>query len=523
VIRLQLALVAVWVCVQPLQAQVGSRLWRAEERVVLSDFSVVQALAVSEELLYAATTGGLAILDRRFGRWEPPVTGLDGYPPEPVRIALVDPVDRSVWLGTDQRLVHYLPTLRRFETIPVLGGVRDLMLDRRDPFAGMWVMTRTGWEFLPYGGIMLTPSPRMPTEPLRVMSVDAALARAPYLATRAAEILTDERLRRHHYTAAALAPDTEELFLGTDGMGLLQVDPGTTEVRRMPFGLLAPSASGVVAVPGGVWTGSPEGAQRSGFTFVADDLQRFAHDEGPRGVGYAFRRVFDVVWRDGSLWAATDGGVVRRDGEQPGELLYRYPGQERDVVFALAEQDGGVWAATQQGLVRIDRSGEARRVDSPGVGPLLAVVASGDTVWIGGLRGLGVTRVGGDTIYRPRSADVYPELRDRVVALALQGDTLFSATRARLLWRAPGEDWVVERPLGGDLGSITALLGDSGGVWVGGTNGLAFYRPGTRDFVLFNQPGDLPGMVRDIAADPTYLWVAATGGLVRFTKEALLR
>jgi hypothetical protein len=41
--------------------------------------------------------------------------------------------------------------------------------------------------------------------------------------------------------------------------------------------------------------------------------------------------------------------------------------------------------------------------------------------------------------------------------------------------------------------------------------------------VLFNQPGDLPGMVRDIAADPTYLWVAATGGLVRFTKEALLR
>lgn len=522
-IRYRLALVAVWVCVQPLQAQVGSRLWRPEERVVVSDFSVVQALAVSEELLYAATTGGLAIFDRRFGRWEPPVTGLDGYPQEPVRVALVDPVDRSVWLGTDQRLVHWVPTLKRFETIPVVGGVRDLMLDRRDPFGGMWVGMRAGWEFLPYGGVMLTPAVRVPADPMRPTTVAAALDRAPYLTTRAAEILTDERLRRYRYTAAAIAPDTDELFLGTDGMGLLQVDPGTTEVRRMAFGLLAASASGVVAVAGGVWTGTPEGAPRSGFTFVGDDLQRFAYDEGPRGVGYAFRRVFDLVWRDRALWAATDGGVVRRDGDDRGELLYRYSGVERDVVFALAERSGGVWAGTQQGLVWIEESGEARRVDSPSVGPILSVVACGDTLWVGGSRGLGVTRIGSDTIYVARDTERHPELSQRIVALAVQGDTLFAATPARLVWRAPGEEWVVERPLGGDLGSVTALLGDEGGVWVGGTGGLAFYRPRTRDFLVFNQPGDLPGMVRDMAADPTYLWVAATGGLVRFTKEALLR
>ncbi|UCF41442.1 MAG: hypothetical protein JSW43_03670 [Gemmatimonadota bacterium] len=522
-IRVQLALVAAWACAQPLQAQGGSRLWRPEERVVISDFSVVQALAVSEELLYAATTGGLVIFDRRFGRWEPPVTGLDGYPPEPVRVALVDPVDRSVWLGTDQRLVHYVPTLRRFETIPVVGGVRGLMLDRRDPFAGMWVGTRAGWEFLPYGGIMLTTATRSPADPVRPLTVDAALARAPYLATRAADILTDERLRRYRYTAAALAPDTDEMFLGTDGLGLLQVDPGTTEARRLAFGLLAPSASGVVAVPGGVWTGTPEGTSRAGFTFVGDDLQRFAYDEGPRGAGYAFRRVFDLAWSEGVLWAATDGGVVRRAGESPGELLYRYEGVERDVVFALTKGGTGVWAGTQQGLVWVDDGGGVRRVDNPRVGPILAVAASGDTLWIGGSRGLGVAWSGSDTIYVPRGTDRYPELGNRIVAVAVLGDTLFAATAARLLWRAPGEEWVVERPLGGDLGNVTVLLGDEGGVWVGGTNGLAFYRPRTRDFLLLNQPGDLPGMVRDMAADATYLWVAATGGLVRFEKEALRR
>ncbi len=521
-IRLPFAVVVAWMCAQPLQAQVGARLWRPEERVIISDFSVVQALAVSEDLLYAATDGGLVIYDRRFGRWEPPVTGLDGYPLEPVRVAVVDPVDRSVWLGTDQRLVHYVPTLKRFETIPVVGGVRDLMLDRRDPFAGMWVGTRAGWEFLPYGGIMLTPATQLPADPVHPTTADVALQRAPYLATRAAEILTDERMRRYSYTATAIAPDTDELFVGTDGLGVLQVDPGTTEIRRMAFGLLESSASGVVAVPGGVWTGTPAGGLHSGFTFVSDDLQRFAYDEGA-GVGYQFRQVFDLVWRDPVLWAATDGGVVRRDGHRAGEVLYRYSGVELDVVFALTEGSGGVWAGTQHGLVWVGESGEARRVDSPSVGPILSLVASNDTLWIGGLQGLGFTGGASDTIYVARGAARYPELSDRVVALAEVGDTLFAATTTRLMWRAPGDEWVMERPLGGDLGSVTALLADEGGVWIGGTRGLALYRPATRDFLLYNQPGDLPGMVRDIAADPTYLWVAATGGLVRFTKEALLR
>ncbi len=391
------------------------------------------------------------------------------------------------------------------------------MVDRRDPFAGTWVGTRTGWEFLPYGGVMLTPASQLPAEPVRPTTVEAVLRRAPYLAARSADLLSDERLRRYRYTAAAVAPDTDELFLGTDGMGVVHVDPGTTDARRMAFGLLAASASGVVAVPGGVWTGTPEGAARSGFTFVGQDLQRFAYDGGPRGSGYGFRRVFDLVWRDGVLWAATDAGVVRRAGDAPAEAL------SHDVVFALAGDGGGVWAGTQHGLVWVSESGAARRVDSPSVGPILALAAAGDRLWVGGLRGLGVVERGGDTIFVAPGADAYPELGDRVTALALRGDTLFAATTERIVWRAPGGDWVVERPLDGDLGNLTAMLGDEGGVWVGGTRGLALFRPETRDFLLFNQPGDLPGMVRDIAADPAYLWVAATGGLVRFTKEALLR
>ena len=59
--------------------------WRPDERSMITDFSYVRALAATPEWLFAATTHGLVIYDRRRHAWQPPVTLLDGYPTEPVR------------------------------------------------------------------------------------------------------------------------------------------------------------------------------------------------------------------------------------------------------------------------------------------------------------------------------------------------------------------------------------------------------------------------------------------------------
>jgi hypothetical protein len=70
--------------------------WRPEDRVLISDFSHVTAVAVSPFTLFAATTHGLTIYDRQARAWRLPVTALDGYPAEPVR-----------WVATDSGVVRF--------------------------------------------------------------------------------------------------------------------------------------------------------------------------------------------------------------------------------------------------------------------------------------------------------------------------------------------------------------------------------------------------------------------------------
>lgn len=517
-----IALPAALACAQPLAAQVGSRLWRPEERAVLAGFGFVTAVAASQDMLYVASTGGLGVHERPFGRWKPPVTHLDGYPREPVGVALADPLDRSVWLGTTTRLVNYSPTMLRFESVMVPGGVVDLMFDRDNTFRGIYVLSPTGWWLVARGSLMLTQPPSLPPprQQLRPISVDQALDRAPYLVSGASLLLTDELRRSFRYTAAALAWDTEDLYMGTNGLGLLAVDGLTTNVRPMPFGLLATSVGAVVATRDGVWAATGPMAPRAGFTFVGRNLQEYRFDEG-RGGGYHFAFVTDLLERGQALWAATDDGVLRVvPGERPEPMLTGF-GLGAEYGYALAQTSTGVWVGTERGLAFVSDYGEVVFVDERVREPIYALAASGDTVWVGGRRGLGVTWEGSDAIYVPRHAEDEILLSDPIIALALTGDTLVAATPDRVLWRAPGEEWVVERVLSGDLGEVTALAGDEGGVWVGGVRGVAYFRPRLHEFRVFSAPGDLPGPVRDIAVDDSYVWVATPGGMVRFQKRAL--
>src|SRR5207244_4122936 len=146
----------------------------------ITDFSRIQAVAVSRTSVYAATAGGLIVYDRRFGRWDPPVTRVDGYPDAPVHSALADPADDGAWLASDAGLIHYQPQLRRIEVL-LTGPVADLMFDRDDPVRGIFVRGRGGWESLPRGAMTPFPAAELPPRSrwIQPASVRAALERYP--------------------------------------------------------------------------------------------------------------------------------------------------------------------------------------------------------------------------------------------------------------------------------------------------------------------------------------------------------
>ena len=488
--------------------------WRPDERVLITDFSTVTALAASPATVFAATSGGLLIYERASRRWGLPVTVLDGYPEDRIGVALADATDDAVWLGTNAGWARYDTRIRQWQSGPVAGGVTDLALDAQDPASGIYLRTATGgWTFLPRGAVLPFGNRPLPARVTRPLHPRAALDQSPHADALRALMLTDARLRAYQITAAARTPDQADVFLGTNGRGVIQIDGFSARWEPLVYGLPARAATALAPAPDGVWVGAaPQPGEREGLGWLATDLTatRWVEGDGTRGLG--FRAALRLLAKPRRLWAVTEQGVARID-----------PGAERadlirvDVPTVLAPAPDGVWVGTRRGLMIVTDSGQV--VPAGGAGEVvLSLVAAGDTVWIGTAAGLLVLEPGARA---PRPTAAVPALATPILALARLGDTLVAATPDQLAWRAPAGAWTLLR-VGADVGRVTTLTADRDGVWVGGDRGLAYWRIGTGTFRAARALTELRAGVRDMLVAHPYLWVATDRGVVRLLREAAI-
>ncbi len=508
----------------PVRPTGQSRLWRPEERALISDFSYVQAVAASPFTVFAATTHGLTIYDRRARGWRLPVTSLDGYPAARVRVALADAVDNAVWLGTAQGWARYDADIRRWDQGLVAGGVDNLMLDARDQASGIFVQGAFGWGFVPRGALLPIPGRPLPPPGQRIQPLDpqTALNRAPMADAMRALILTDPRLRSHRFTSVARSPDQNDLFFGTDGMGLVRVDGTTAEWETLPYGLLAARAGAVTPGPGGVWVASAgRVGERQGLTWVAADLSADTLIEGPGSIGFPCVEGRRLLATGSSLWLACERGLLKIESRSYRSKLFD-PGRGLPSanVLSLAPAPDGVWVGTDRGLAVVTNAEKVIPLGSLAQ-PVLSLVAVRESLWVGTAGGLGLLAPGSNEVAVPPEVTAQPALRTPILGLGRVRDTLVAVTAEQFAWRDPAShNWTLLHAT--DLGRVTTLAGDEGGVWIGGTTGLAFWDLAHASVRILRPPFDLPAMVRDVAVDPPYLWVATDSGLVRFLRTAAL-
>jgi ligand-binding sensor domain-containing protein len=444
--------------------------WRPDERVLISDFSYVDAVAASPWTVFAATRHGLLIYDRVAHAWKPPVTTLDGYPTSRVRTAIADEAGNAVWLG--------------------VGGIDGYV--RYDVDARMW--TRG------------TPPPSN----ARSLTVEAALARAPAADAIRALILTDPRLRTYQFTAAASTPDQADLYFGTNGLGLIRVDPRSGEWEALPYGLIATGLGAIAAAPDGIWAATnarPGGGERRGLTWIASDLSATRPAEGGgAALGFTFISARRLVATAGALWLATEQGVLRVDPATMRARAFDVPD-----VTSLAPAPDGVWVGSRRGLSVITGDGRIVRVSTDF--PVWSLVAVRETLWVGTNAGVVMLPPGGT------GAAAVAALSQPIYAITRAGESIVAATDRSLVWRDSSGAWK-EVPLSLALGRPTTLAADpDGGVWVGDTQGLARVDLGRAFVRTLTVPMDLPAPVRDLLADADYLWAATDSGLVRFDRR----
>jgi hypothetical protein len=374
------------------------------------------------------------------------------------------------------------------------------------------------------GALAAEPARDAPSAPGRVggLSYQQLTARLPALDAVRFRFQRDEHLRDYRITAAAVAPVTNEIYVGTEGNGVFEVDPLTYAVEPLPHGTLGTAIGAVAALRGEVCAAADARAfgVRRGISCFDESLREFHYIEAAGLAGLPGTRTRKLLITQRAVFAATDQGLLRWDRRSGRvEQLLTQHGLPSNDVLALAPASVGAWVGTSAGLALVGDTGRAMTVERTFTGaPVLALWSAWDTVWAGTTVGLALLPPLGDVLLLVPGPLA---LHEPIVALAHRGDTLVAATATRFVLRA-GEEWRVVDVPGRPIGRITAMVPDTAGLWVAGEQGFAFFEPSRPVWNALVAPGDVPHPVRDVVATREYVWVATDAGVVRYDRRVLV-
>lgn len=506
-----------------------------EDRVLLTAFDVIPAVAASSRTVYVATADGIGILDREFGRWLPPVTRAQGYPGGPVSAIAADPMDDGVWVAVAGVLVYYRPMLDQLQRTVVPGAVDQIVFDQRDLGAGAYVHGAGGWSLASRTGFV------MPVDPARVPPPQARTPAStlrevygafPSLQATGPMLTRDAQLRSWPIIAGTKTPNQSEVWLGTRGGGLFRVDPLFQQGEQYPFGPLETGVAALAPAANGVWMAGVGRSLvgRGGLTFASADLQHWEWLEGPIPNPLAGVRANRLAVRESAAWVATDRGLVLLDTRDPSRALRWSAGNglPSDEAFAVAATGDGAWVGTARGLAFVSNAGEARTARAESVSaPLVqgssvrALLLAGDTLWVGSDAGLLLVR-GASPDSAPRRVGIADaRLRrpiralagsDSLIAVATESDlVVLDVARGALAHAFDGVNASLVR-------GITAVAMDARTIWLVGNGGALAVARATGVSRFLPAPGALPAEAFDVVLDPSYAWIATRAGVLRLRR-----
>lgn len=429
----------------PRQALVGGI--GRDDRVTVGRGTIVRAVGVSRRWVYAATLDAIFVYDRDRRAWLPPFGRDAGFDPSLVRRIGIDPDDESAWLIT----------------------------------------TMGAWTLQPLTGfLMRAPAGPVPAR-LIVSSLETVYREFPSVQSFERLFTRDDAsLWSYPAISGARAPDRAEVWLGTNGGGLVRVDPLFNRATPLAYGLATAGVSAMARAADGLWIApASRGVEaRPAITFVSLDLQQFRWLDDATGRSFDARATALAV-RNGALWIGTTSGLVRIAPTMTGgrTVISRWD-ESGDVVLALLNHPDGLWVGTDRGLA-------------------LMVLDSTDTP----------AAVIHD-VHGPRVPVRALAASDSLMFVAL-ADAVYTRAVYDSAWREP---WpmVAWR----SVGDITALAADARTVWAGGAFGVLVVDRATGGSRILRVGSDLPDAVTSLLLDPSYVWIGTLRGLVRIRRTS---
>jgi ligand-binding sensor domain-containing protein len=493
--------------VQSAAAQAG-RSWRPDERVLITAFHEVGALARDARHLYAATRGGLVRYDLTRDTWELPSTEEDGYPvnEQPTALA-VDGLQADVWLGTlTGSVFRYRGVPSRWENVAfaLTGQVTAIVPSMGAEHEGIWIQAGNTWFRAGRLGMGAQPVPLNQVPPAVVQRAAAQRTLDPALAAFRSSIGLDRRARRWAITAFQRGDRPEQYWFATNGAFLLRFDAVRNVSEWLWYGAATRGVSALALLGDTLWLGGDGRGARGGVVRTTLDLQSWQLfdplEGGPSG------RIEQIVVTPTELYFAGSDGTSRIPRGQT--RLQRLSSQRANTVAVDGQR---VWIGGRSGVV-LFASGRERAILGAAISRIRVL---DEQVWFAAADGLyrATTAAHPDSVQLLREGGLPATA---FVDVASTGQRRFALTADALYvhdasgWRGP-----VRLPALRGLGRLTAIANDRDAVWIGGVNGLARYQPANEEWLYFMAPHDLPAGPLDIVPAQGHVWLATPAGALR--------
>ncbi len=510
------------------RAQIGAGHWRPEDRVLVTDFGFVTALARSSDRLFAATSGGMLVNRDVFRRWEPPLTREDGWPDVEVSAMAYDRLDRTLWLAVlDGRLLALDPDSYRWMDEVRLGRQVDMIVPDESGSGGLLLRTAGGWLHLDtFTGEVRTASSAEANEMIErnpALRARRELLASPGFQSVQAFVGTGPDGRAWPITDVMPTDDPARFWIASAGGGLSLLDSFSFDWRPVGVGLFGLGASALAIDGTDVWIAPGEPILgRYGITRVSDDLEGWEVAAARSMSGVPDIGVRVLLVHEGAVWAAGARGVQRRDPSGSWSPVAPGAYDRGDMLIALAfgepvsEGDATLWIGGERGLDRLSPRGAGpERVMSGAVVAGILPVTGG--VWAATSRGLVFVDTAG-TVAPAADVPAFP-------ATAVTGDgELAWAGIDRDVWqRDPLSGWRRLDELGAMSSPVTALAVADGILWVGTVDELVAWEISGGPVRRYTfAAGDLPlgpygerGIAAIAPVSPTRVWIATPAGALR--------
>jgi ligand-binding sensor domain-containing protein len=473
-----------------------------------ADVRACQPLADGRVL--AATTGGLVLYGPDLEP-ERVWTSFDSLPGTDVRALAVSRDGSTVWVGG----VDGVAVRRRGD-------------ERWQPFAAVRSV----------GALLLTDDGRLligAAGGLEVADVSTGEARRRYDLPR-------DRARGPRQFVTSLAEGPQGLQVGTSGIGLWTWDgsglkpagdalpsPYVHVLASADGRALAGTVGGLAEVGRGRVVSSAEvrallrvdGGWLAGT--MGEGLRRLDDAKGADDPVSFPSRYVTALGREGdTLCAGTTEGTFVRRGARGAWRRARVVGPPSNDVSALALDGDRLWVGTfDRGLAALEdgRWTVVDGVDERVNGLAIERSADGSRLWVATARGLVAIERG--VVTARREADGLPADDVHAVAALRGGGVLAGTARGAAIVRASGIESLVKAGAPAEATWAVAEAPD-GSLWLGTTNGLHRYRPGTPIRRFSVAGGHLwDNWVTSIAFDGASVWAGTyAGGVSRLTLGA---